>query len=210
MASPVLEYPTRANEPSSPLTLEDGPDFARVVFPVEPAWNYLAVIAILAAIATFDAMIPVLGMAHWFSVTHHRLTVRDLTGISLGDSIYLAGRFAVDIAFWLVLAAYLFWRYRRFGRVPRTLTATPGGITYSRLGFFAMRQRFWPAEQITAVQLQPLWGNLSRTVTATDLCIRSGTGPLKTLRLVCADPSLPARIAARFNTLLAHQSTPER
>jgi hypothetical protein len=150
MVAPILEYPVRQPEPPEQLALEEEPDFVRVIFPVYPAWCYVASICLFASVGILDALIPAMWIFHWWTITHHRLGIHDLTDISVWNSLYLAARWLGDILFWLLLAVYAWWRYRRWGRVSPMLLATRDGLTFSRLGLFGMRQKYWPANEITA------------------------------------------------------------
>jgi hypothetical protein len=55
---------------------------------------------------------------------------------------------------WLGCAAYESWMYRRWGRVPRVLTTDAEGLAYSRLGWMRIRERKWPASELTGIELR--------------------------------------------------------
>ena len=108
----------------------------------------------------------------------------------------------IDAVFWWGLAAYFWWKYRRWGRVPRVLGANDQGLALSRLGWRRMRQQIWPASDIKAIELRPVTGNLNWTRTVADLYIHRHKGRRLHFRLSSPDPQLPARIAEQLKSTL--------
>jgi hypothetical protein len=82
------------------------------------------------------------------------------------------------------------------------LTASREGLILSRLGIWRMRERRWPASEITAIELRPIRGNLNWRRTVADLYIRRQKGRPLHFRLSSADASLPARIAEQVRGIL--------
>ncbi len=68
----------------------------------------------------------------------------------------------IEALFWWILAAYHWRMYRRWGHVPRVLIASEKGLTYSHVGWWRMRERFWTPGEIERVELRHLKWNLSR------------------------------------------------
>ena len=115
---------------------------------------------------------------------------------------------SISAIFWWTIGAYALWKYRRWGRVPRILTATRESLIYSKLGFRAMRQQVWPVADIKEIRFRPIKRNLNRGKTAADLQIyRRNKRRPKQFRLSSPDPELPTLIAKELAAMLGHPLT---
>jgi len=108
----------------------------------------------------------------------------------------------IEALFWWTFAAYYWRMYRKWGRVPRVLTASAEGLVFTRLGWWRMRERRWPVSDISAVKLRPTWGNLTWKRTVAELYIQRRQGRQLDFRLSSPDPQLPNRIAQRLASVL--------
>jgi hypothetical protein len=109
---------------------------------------------------------------------------------------------AVKAFFWWGIAAYAWWKYRRWGRVPRVLTASDEGLILSRPGWRRISERRWSIREIKAIELHPVWGNLKWKRTVADLYIQRHRGRRLRFRLSSPDPHLPSRIANQLKLKL--------
>lgn len=199
---PILEYPTP--QPLEKLTLEEGSDFARIVFPVRPIWVYWLSIGGSVAIALLWTVGPLSIVFKLWRIIHVAgpLPPGAVSGLWHAVLTHMAlPMWGMALFLWLS-AIFEWWKYRRWGRVPRVLLARTEGLTLSYLGWFWMRQKHWPASEITAVELRPTRGNLNwrRTVAELKILRRKGI-PLR-FRLSSSDSQLPDRIASRVRALL--------
>jgi hypothetical protein len=103
---------------------------------------------------------------------------------------------------WCGFGLYEWWLFRRWGRVPRILSATREGLTLSRLGWWRMRERHWPATQINGIEFRQVKGNLNWRRTVADLYIRRHKGQRLHFRLSSPDKDLPRKIASRMADVL--------
>ena len=108
---------------------------------------------------------------------------------------------------WIGIGAYTWWQFRRWGRVPRILTATPAGLKLSWLGWWRVRERHWPASEITAIEFWPVKGNLNWRRTVADLSITRRKGRRLHFRLSSREPELPEKIAIRIAGVLGVPSS---
>ncbi|HEX4052766.1 MAG TPA: hypothetical protein VHX86_00740 [Tepidisphaeraceae bacterium] len=122
---PILEYPTP--QPLDKLTLEEGADFARVVFPVSPMWVYWLLVGgsvAIALMATIGSLvIGVMILRPYAAVGLYPATKAKLWHLSF---IPLSENLGMPL-FWWCLAIFEWWKYRRWGRVPRVLLARVDG-----------------------------------------------------------------------------------
>jgi hypothetical protein len=203
-AGPILDYDTRLPWPTRMLRLEETDGRVRVIFPVFPIWVYVLQIATCGAVGLLK-----LGTAIVFGVMIWRMThisgqlPRDivLKMRHLEIEIFLSG--AIAALFWWGIAACSWYVYRRWGRVPRVLTATREGLVLSRLRWWRLRERKWLLNEITGIQFRPINVNLNPWRTAADLYINRRKG-LRRLhfRLSSPDPHLPRQIAERLAAVL--------
>jgi hypothetical protein len=153
---PILDYvPPRALPPR--LTLAESDGCVRVIFPVLPKWFYISGIVAPFGMGLVRIVMPVLVLRVLWRMLHlyGPPDPQSVAAVQLFAAGILTS-LAIDLAVLWGLAAYELWMYRRWGRVPRVLTASDEGLILSRLGWLRMRERRWPASEITGVELRPL------------------------------------------------------
>ncbi|MGA3067107.1 MAG: hypothetical protein ABSF29_09700 [Tepidisphaeraceae bacterium] len=204
MTDEVITYRTPQPQPPRRLTLEEGPGFARVIFPVASAWSYVLAPAFFAAMA----MWAIIGPFVWAIYTWRALRLLGVPPPSTStlSVIWQVARQEWPTAtFFSIIAIFALWKYRKWGRVPRILSATRKGLTDSYLGLFAMRQKHWPAHEITGVHPRPLRGDLNPRKPMRELVVSLSNKSERTFRLPTHDPKLLAQIAQRFQSLLGRR-----
>jgi hypothetical protein len=193
-APPILNY----GSPQSPtvLTLEEWDGGARVIFPAMPQWAY-----VLAILGPLLPALGNLGLAVACIVIFRRFFRGSIltTAAILRPAIISWGLQSLG---WGSLFGFHLWKYKRWGRVPRILTADNQGLTLSRLGWRRMSGKKWAASQITDIELRPAIGNLFRSRTVMDVYVRRVKGWRLLFRLSSTDPQLPHRIAQRMSVIL--------
>jgi len=201
VANPILEYsPQRA--PPRTLTVEQSDDSVRVIFPVAPAWIYWFPI-ILGFVVGLAQLCLGLSLAeliwHWKRIGGLPPDIaNEFRRIS--TSMVISG--TMQAFFWWGLAAYAWWKYHRWGRVPRVLTANDEGLILSHLGWRRMSERRWPIGEIKAIELRPVWGNLNWKRTVADLYVERHCGRRLRFRLSSPDAHLPSCIANQLSLKL--------
>ncbi len=197
MADQVIGYRVPHPQPPERLTLEDGADFVRITFPVAPTWVYVINPSICAALAAAWTFGPVIVVFRFWR-THGMFPVAPLLRYPWHFFWVFALRLWVGPSI-LWIFAILDWRkYRKWGRVPRVLTASKQGVTSSHLGWFGMKQKFWPASEITDITLKPLKWNLHPTSKACDLTIhRAGTSSIS-YRFSSKNRAIAEQVVERF------------
>jgi hypothetical protein len=194
----ILDY---APNPALPreLTLEEGDGCVRVIFGVAPAWAYWLRVIFGAAYGTLSfAMGVFVAIAAWrlFNqigapvLAEWRLIRFDILAAGAGASLFWA------------MAAHELWKYRRWGRVPRVLTASDSGLLLSWLGTWRMRQRVWPANEIAAVELRPVKRHVFARRTVGHLYICRHSRRRLHFRLSSHNSQLPGEIAKRLASKL--------
>jgi hypothetical protein len=201
-SGPILEYSTPKTPPRK-LTLEEADGCVRVIFPVMPKWIYVYGIASPAVLGLVAATTPIGNILIMRQITT-MLGAPPPGGASVIRHFYAAQflLFSIPVFLGWALAAYLLWMYRRWGRVPRTLTANAQCLVSSRLGLLRMRERTWAADEITAIKLRSVRGNLTPKRTLARLSILRRKGWRKHFVLSSRDPQLPSRIAQRLAEVL--------
>lgn len=182
---PILSYGPRQSVVA--LTLDNPGDRVRVIFPVAPKWVYILPIMVQFAVALFSVgmMVRLVEIIRTLVPVPAAFTMIRPVLIELTMQAMFLG----------ALGAHQWWMYRRWGRVSRMLTADENGLVLSRLGWLRMREKSWPAQEITAIELCPVIGNLNRWRTVADLYVRRSRGFRLHFRLSSADAQLPDRIA---------------
>ena len=199
MGTPVLNYVSATSRPRI-LTLELTASAVRVTFPVLPKWACVSPIVLYAAVGLTKVAMGI-GIG-WIT----RGISAQFRAPPSPELLLLRRRFELEMLFgigllgllWWSLAGYQWWQLRRWGRVPRVLTATSEGRVLSRLGWFRMRKRTWPAAEIASVELRPLKYNLPWTGKASLLYINRRKGWRLHYRLSSPDPLLPNEIARQL------------
>jgi hypothetical protein len=192
---PVLNYAPPHSVPGT-LRLEEQDGVVRVTFPVLSKWFYvlrIVVCALMGLLGILSATTMIFVFRYYQGLIHQPpMPFWKVSGVVVRETI-----------FWWAIAAYFWWRYRRWGRVPRVLIADRQCLTLSHLGLRRMRQRTWTSSEITALQYQPVKYDLNRWRTEGRLSIvYRGGRRRKMLRLVSKDPSLPRHIAERVAAVL--------
>lgn len=191
--TPILGYAP----PKEGLALEEEVGRAMVKFPVAPKWAYALSIASNLVLCLANIVL----MALMF-----RLLFRFRVPLQ-GSLILVMIPWAFGALLWGCVGLYAWFMYRRWGRVPRTLTADETGLTLSWLGWWWMRERRWPVEEVTALELRVvkchlIKGHWNPWRTVAVLHVRPQKGRSRWFRLSSADPELPGRIAQRFSEIL--------
>jgi hypothetical protein len=196
---PVLDYRQR-NSNGGRLTLDHADGDVRVIFPVPRTWVYILPIAGGAALGLMK-----FAMGIWMALAMRRVLLQT-HGPPSPETMAFLHRFEVGIfvdaglsgSFWWGIAAFNWWKLRRWGRVPRILSASAGGLVWSRLGWLRMRERRWPCSEIAGIEIRPVKGNLAWWLTVADLNIRRRSGRRLRFRLFSRDQQLPEQIAAQL------------
>lgn len=206
----MLTYASPRPAPPRKLTLEETDSFVRVTFAVLPTWASVLPGILCAVAGTITIAGVILEITAFRHLQRQILNAPPVPPPAVTTGMRNFGRLLAAqmamlvfyaIIFWTE-AAYHWWKYRRWGRVPRVLTAGADVLTESRLGWWRMRERRWPASEIKAIQLRPVWGNLSRKLTVAKLYIHPRQGRRLLFVLSSADPQLPSRIAERLASVL--------
>jgi hypothetical protein len=185
------------------LTLDESDGSVRVIFPTVPVWVYWFPICINVATGLL-VLVDFLYMAirfwrmamkwpHASADLEHYLQREVFSGVTVA---------VVGATLFWGVAAVLLWTYRRFGRVPRILAASEQSLTLSRLRWWRIRQRTWPASEIESIELKPVSGNLTWWRTVNDLVIHPRHGWRIRFRLSSLDSKLPNQIANRMASAL--------
>jgi hypothetical protein len=190
---PALEYEPSAPQPRQ-LTLECANDWARVSFPVAPRWAYLLPIVIGAVagsmefaagirlFSTFSSMTVIGGPSAQGAVAQRHIEAEIL--VPMG----------ITVLGWWGFVAYSLWTYHRWGRVPCVLVASADVLTFTRLRWWRIRQRRWPADEILGIEFRTV-KNLITKHTVADLYVRRKQCFRLRFRLYSLDPQLPRQIA---------------
>lgn len=193
-AGPILSY--GLPRATTALALVESDNQVRVVFPVNPEWMHVLSIVMPVAYAVYLAGIGVeivRMLCHSFKLPAlAAVSIMRTSLIELVVAATLCGGYG----------AYDWWKFIRWGRVPRVLTADEKGLTLSQLGWLRMSEKRWSRHQVIAIELRPVKGNLSRRRTVADLYVRRSSGWRLHFRLSSKDPALPRRIAETLSGAL--------
>lgn len=194
----VLQYAPPQEAPPR-LTLHELDGSIRVIFPVMPKWVYALPIAVPVLAAALESAIVILVLQAIPRFRPQRGPVRheDLVLLCQGLGVVTTSA----CVFWIT-TAYQWWMYHRWGRVPHVLSADAAGLSSSRLGFWRIRQRHWPANELTSIEFRPLKINLNPMRTVAILRIRRRHGRRLRFLLSSPDPHLPRRIAEKLASTL--------
>jgi len=197
---PILDYHPVEQPPPRQLTLEETSGCVRVTFAVNPKWVYILPIAQAVLIGCIKIAGALLIVRLLWQVTHGsgRPPSRDIQFLARHIAATILVSAGVAASLWWTSAGYYWWMYRRWGRVPRVLRADLEGLSYSRLGWWSMRERRWPANEITCVEFRTIKRNLNWRRTVADLYIRRRDRRRLRFRLSSSDPRLPGLIAQRL------------
>jgi hypothetical protein len=174
-----------------------------VTFPVLPRWVCILSIVVPLLVGCMEATKGVLFTVWTWKLARSfgRPIPNDLAAVLRSNTERLLIGEGVAALVWWGAGAREWWKYRRWGRVPRVLTATSTGLVQTKLGWWRMRERIWPADQFTAVELRNLKWTLSRNRTVAILRLRRRHGLRLRFRLSSSDSQLPDRIAQSLATV---------
>ena len=196
-ASAVLSYSLPA-EISTELQLRTGGNGSlRVTLGVTPVWVGVLFVVLAGMVAALNLVLAIAFPVFLSRAVPPSVNATQQTS-ELWSSVvrFSAGRMIVALV-WTGIAVLPLYRFRRWGRIPRKITATPSGLVESKMGWFAPRHRFWPADRVTTIVLKPMAGSLSkRTVANLQIYCRRWI-PLN-FRLSSTDSQLPTHIAERL------------
>jgi hypothetical protein len=169
-----------------------------LTFPCRPKWAYVLDVAAPATAGMFFFAPPILLLA-----MEYRL--RASGALSLADDWLV-------LAIWLppglcaaFAAAYKFRMYRRWGRVPRVLTADKLELTDTRLGIWSMRRRTWPAGEIARIEVRRARLPFRRWHLIGRICVIRRDGKKMTIRIMSKNLDFSQRLAERLATALQCQ-----
>jgi hypothetical protein len=198
ISPPILPYPSQTDAPAELQVRERNGAF-RVHFPLPPIWVEILAITVcgLTGIGNLAmaVVLPVqLGrLIGWRSIPGNLRHV-----LIVGSVIRLLAS-----GLWFVAAGMPLYRLKRWGRVPQRITATSSGLVVSKMGWVRPRHRFWAADQLTEVRLQPPAKSLIPGKTVATLLIRRRGWKLPlSFRLSSRDSQLPTHIAERLAATL--------
>jgi hypothetical protein len=193
----VLDYDTPAPAPGA-LTLEELNGCVRVIFPVAPKWAYILTIVYLFFVGATKVIFGVYAVVIIRDLWHSPSRTSPSDAIERRAILQIIVGVGISVAVWWGLAGCKLWEYRRWGRVPRILTASKDALILTRLGFWKMRERSWAAVEITSIELKPIKGNLNRKRTLASLRVNRLNGRRLYFRLSSRDALLPGRIAEKL------------
>jgi amino acid transporter len=195
----ILNYSSLRPKAGSRLALQEADGQVRVLFAVTPRWMFLIPVAFALLIGVVCLVLAISSLS-WWSQIPGSLTVN--TPDSRQEALEDVAGSALCAVFALTAAALAFWRYRRWVRDHRVLAATKNGLLLSRVGWWRLHQRWWPVDEIAAIELAPVWGSLPVIDTVAYLFIHTRTGRRRRLYLDTPDRTLPDRIAERLSAVL--------
>ncbi|HEV7302170.1 MAG TPA: hypothetical protein VGN72_22725 [Tepidisphaeraceae bacterium] len=175
--------------------MEEADGAVRVIFPVDPTWVYVFPI-VGGAIAGFGQGAAIFALSRfiwWLGPAPFQLP-----GEIRWQLAKTAAVLGLAMLFWWSIAAFHWWRYRRWGRVPRIITVSDRQLVVSDLGMWRMRERAVAADDIVKVEYRPITRNIAWWRTAGDLYLHRSKGRRLQFRFSSDDPDLPKRIAQRI------------
>jgi hypothetical protein len=207
----ILNYTSLRPKPGMRLAMEEADGQVRVLFAVTPRWVFLIPVAI-ALVCAAAYVAAAIGAYREY------LYEKSIAGLRFAPapqdfSQWLWGEMRSDgigVAFWLTIAGFAFWRYRRWVRDHRVLAATKDGLLLSRVGWWRLHRKWWPADEIAAIELAPVWGSVRVIDTVAYLLIHAKSGGRRRLYLDTPARELPGRIAERLSAVLGCPLGPQR
>lgn len=192
---PQLDYAVRPLAVLHHLALDELDGCARLQFPVASKMARITtLLSVLAGLAFTLVFAGLVAESMWTLNPERR------TGNWDGLMPFLLSAMAIGCVL-AALAAVEWRKYHQFSHIPRTLLASASGLTWSRLGRWGMRERHWPAAEISAVELRPVRTLLTRRIRATLYFHRHNASSLR-YRLSSADSTLLDRIPNTFAAAL--------
>ncbi|HEX4123183.1 MAG TPA: hypothetical protein VHY37_00540 [Tepidisphaeraceae bacterium] len=195
----ILNYNALRPKPGTRLAMEEGEGQVRVLFSVTPRWMFLIPMAIALLIAVGCLIQPCIDIAFWWQTGGLRAFLWAEGGRKALHELVIPAPWA---AIALAAAGLAIWRYRRWSRDHRILVATKDGLLLSRVGWWRLHRRWWPADQIAAVEIRPVWGSVRVIDTVAYLIVHGRDGRRRRFYLDTPDRTLPGRIAERLSAVL--------
>jgi len=195
----ILDYATLERKAPRKLTLEEFDRSVRVIFAVAPQWLYQLAILMdfLVGLVKLVIGVSIFRMVWQLTYALRQPTREQIVALRhFGAEIFIPT--GIGVLFWWALGAYHCRMYYRWGQIPRVLTANEHGLILSRLGWWHMQERRWPASEIATIELRPVRGNLNCKRTVSHLFIRLRNGRRLRFRLSTSVSLLPGRIAERL------------
>jgi hypothetical protein len=170
-------------------------DWARVTFPVAPKWVHFfpIVMGFATGLIELASAILVISMFSHTSFMGGPGDPRGTVAFKHFRMVVLAPAGIYLLLGW-GSAGCLLWTYLRWGRVPRVLVASAEVLTLTRLRWWRIRQRRWPADEIGGVELRRVKSLIGKRTVA-DLFILRPRGWRLRFRLSSLDPHSPRQIA---------------
>jgi hypothetical protein len=199
MNAPIVEYQSYKKPPVR-LTMESGTGFVRVIFPVGTLWVHVLSLTGTVAAAVVWTFVPFVLLAD-FRLMHGKAGA--LPTRFLWDLFWMnaPGSWLLASVFW-IMGIFEWWKFRKWGRVPRILTASKEGLALTYLGWFGMREKCWPIGEIKKVELEPMKWNLNRRAAAFYLLVHRVKGWALRYQLSSRDREVPGQIATGIRAAL--------
>lgn len=187
---------------SRKLSLRREGDTVVITFPTQPTWAWFAAMAMQISVGLLK-----LCFAAAIAYQFHRLArfgplspdvTANVRRFEISTCLFGAGSAAV----WWAMAAHTWWTYRRGAAGPKKLTATADGLVLRRFLWNRMRDKLWPASDVSQIEIRIVKGNLNWRRTAADLYVRLRTRRPLRFRLSSSDPEIPRQIAAALSAVL--------
>lgn len=139
--------------------LEESAEFAMLTFPMLPGWA--STIGILWAFAAASIHTAVLAFPVYL-LTHFHATSGVPIVSGFAKLIVLQ---ALQSLFWWIAAFYWLFEYRRWGHLQNTLLVDPRQVIWSRRGWWGLRTRTYPANDVADIIVIPVKDILGRKTT---------------------------------------------
>lgn len=196
----VLAYETRGAAPKSLTLINDGGE-VRLIFPNVPKWLQLIGIAFtaLAALAAALLIMQISWMILW--LRRNVFAGTTMPAISQFDMFSSFWPHLIPLLFWSAIAIYEIMEFQRWGHVPNSLALRENRLIWRRRGFWGMKERTFPAEQITGVSIERV-PDIFRRNRAFKIRIDFASRRPFSHRFSTSDPELPTRIANAFRAAL--------
>jgi hypothetical protein len=189
----VLNYASLRPRTGLRLALEEAEGQVRVLFSVTPRWAFPLYAVGLLAPAAMNGLVAIVNFQKGEPDN------APLEGRDFFIGIILPGIMALALA---GLAESALWRMAFWSREHRVLVATSNGLLLSRVGFWRLHQKWWPVQQIQAIELRRVPGSFQVIDTVRYLIIRFTNGTSRRFYFNTPDRALPNRIAERLAAVL--------
>jgi hypothetical protein len=198
VARPILDYGSSKTTYRT-LTLDETGGRVIVTFAAPPTWAYIVPI-VTCAIAGLAQLFQGIFILRGIGQLYYRLGPTPPTQITTlfhaETKIIVAAAIFTSLCW--ATAAYHWIKFRRWGRAPRVLIADDRGLIVQRPGWWNMRERKYPATEISGIELRPMWGNLTPKRTVSKMYIHRRNARRVRFVLSSWDSQLPSQIATRL------------